>query len=71
MTPSSQPRMATVTQEERSHSEPPVTGVQAIDEALAAVDLTGAVTAHHEVLGRALDALQRALNTPRPDPQQR
>lgn len=63
--------MAPVTQEERSDSEPPVTGVPAIDEALAAVDLTGAVADHHEVLGRALDALQRALNAPRPDPQQR
>ena len=63
--------MTPVTQEQTPDQEPPVTGVAAIDEALAQIDLTGPVADHHEQLGRALEALQRALNAPAPDPEPR
>ncbi len=43
---------------------PPVTGVPAIDEALAALDLSGEVSEHPEQFARVTDALQAALRDP-------
>ncbi len=43
---------------------PPVTGVAAIDEALAGLRLGDDVTDHPARLGAALEVLQRALNAP-------
>jgi hypothetical protein len=43
---------------------PPVTGVAEIDEALAAVDLSGEVSTHPQALAEALEVLQAALNRP-------
>ncbi len=45
-------------------SQPPVTGVPRIDEALAELDLGEDVTTHPAALTAALDALQQALNQP-------
>ncbi len=45
-----------------AQTEPPVTGDESIDRALAALQLGEDVGAHHEQLAAALEALQRALN---------
>ena len=52
--------MATVTEP----SQPPITGVPEIDEALAQVRLDGPVADHHQQLSAAVETLQRALRTP-------
>jgi hypothetical protein len=44
----------------------PVTGVQAIDEALAGLDLSGEVGEHPEQFARVVEALQAALRDPDP-----
>lgn len=45
---------------------PPTTGVEQIDRAVAAVDLSGPVAGHHEQLARAHEVLQRVLDADRP-----
>lgn len=45
-------------------SQPPVTGVPRIDQALAELELSDDVTTHPAALSNALDALQQALNQP-------
>lgn len=45
-------------------TQPPVTDVPRIDEALAELDLSGEVTTHPAALAAALEALQQALNQP-------
>lgn len=47
---------------------PPGTGVPAVDEALAGLDLTGPLPTHPDELTAALDALQGLLITPPVDP---
>jgi len=44
----------------------PATGVPAIDEALAALDLSGDVGEHPEQFARVVEALQTALRDPDP-----
>lgn len=43
-------------------TQPPVTGVPRIDEALAELELGDDVAAHPAALSAALDALQQALS---------
>lgn len=45
-------------------TQPPVTGVPRIDEALAGLELGDDVTTHPAALSAALDALQQALSQP-------
>ncbi|MGC3956021.1 MAG: hypothetical protein QM804_17555 [Propionicimonas sp.] len=45
-------------------TQPPVTGVPRIDQALAELELGDDVTTHPAALAAALDALQQALNQP-------
>lgn len=47
---------------------PPVTGVAAVDEALAGLQLGEDVATHPADLAAALDVLQRALNPPADEP---
>lgn len=51
-----------------SRTPKPVTGVPAVDAAIAAVVLGDDVNDHHQQFATALDALQRALNPPPADP---
>lgn len=43
---------------------PPTTGVPAIDEALAALDLSGDVSEHPQAIAQVTDVLQAALRDP-------
>lgn len=43
---------------------PPATGVELIDNALAAIDLSGDVTEHPAQLAAAVDLLQHVLRNP-------
>lgn len=45
---------------------PPTTGVPEIDEALAALDLSGDVAEHPEQFARVTEALQAVLRDPGP-----
>lgn len=49
---------------ETEPTPPPTTGLPALDDALASLDLTGPVSEHPQQLAQAVEALQAALRNP-------
>jgi hypothetical protein len=49
---------------ESAPTPPPQTGLPALDEALASLDLTGPVSEHPQQLAQAVEAMQAALRNP-------
>lgn len=59
MTPAKMPAVT-----ESAPTPPPQTGLPALDEALASLDLTGPVSEHPQQLAQAVEAMQAALRNP-------